>query len=920
MKRLYFSRKSILRAIRLACLTLFFAACAQQTQAAPTFNGSDFQVSGSTVTDRGINNTTSAYFSDTGSGTYNVSVGGVSLGNTTIVTGGGNTDLLYFSTGSVTNAGTLTAAANGIFIVGNGTVTNSASGSITATHEDGISIGSTGTVTNSGSISSSNASGVFLGSGTVNNAASGTISGYYGVNIYNAGTVTNSGSITGTGGFGSKAIWLEAGGTITNATSATISGYYGVSIAGNGTISNSGTISGSGYAIRITGNGTVTNAATGIITSTNGNGLEIDSAGTVNNSGSISGSDYAIRITGTGIVTNSNSGSITSSSGTGAQFDGMGTVNNYGTISGHERGLSFNGVSSVFNFNTISGTTGAAIFINNDGTVINSGLITGGSQGLFINGNGTVTNTGSVTGAGSSGIYVADTGNVTLAGGSVSGTSDAVEVNASSGTPSTITILGRTSLTGGLVEDNGTGTLNLNLVGLTPAEAAALKLLSGNTSGTFTVGTHVYDWANLALIDNSISLEQVVDPGLKDIASKIDNTNQGLPGAYDPFLVAASFNPEGALNTLTGREINNAIDAIGVNQTTVFSQEVSSHLDNLNNSGVTGGFDTSNLHLSTASLLAFDNASAQLDSLMHLATNSTFGRTSLSTDTKIITPPPPSEESWGAWASGTVTLADQSSSNVPGYRATTGSPTLGVDFKVTPQLRVGVLANYTTTGADFSDGSHLGAQTGLGGFYGTWKQDNWHVNGLAAGGYTSYDINRSVFGSTASSHPGGWEAFTDWTAGYDFNLNHYFRFTPELGLTYAHLGVNSHNEGGAGAFDLAVAQQDIDSLRSHLGGRLTASFQKGDVAFFPELHAGWYHEFLDDSRGVNSSLPGAPALGSFLVQTTEPQRDFALVGMGLNTTFTGAGLPMAVFIDYNAQVGQSDYIAHTIDGGMRVGF
>lgn len=78
----------------------------------------------------------------------------------------------------------------------------------------------------------------------------------------------------------------------------------------------------------------------------------------------------------------------------------------------------------------------------------------------------------------------------------------------------------------------------------------------------------------------------------------------------------------------------------------------------------------------------------------------------------------------------------------------------------------------------------------------------------------------------------------------------------------------------------------------------------------PELWAQWYHEFLDDSRGVATSLPGAPALGTF-----SPQRDFALVGVGLNTAFTGYhGMPVGLFINYNCPVGQSDYIANSVNG------
>jgi outer membrane autotransporter protein len=78
---------------------------------------------------------------------------------------------------------------------------------------------------------------------------------------------------------------------------------------------------------------------------------------------------------------------------------------------------------------------------------------------------------------------------------------------------------------------------------------------------------------------------------------------------------------------------------------------------------------------------------------------------------------------------------------------------------------------------------------------------------------------------------------------------------------------------------------------------------------------------MDDSRGVSTSLPGAPALGSFSVGTYAPQRDFALVGVGLNTAFTGyKGMPVETFLNYNVQAGQSDYIANSVNAGVRIGF
>jgi outer membrane autotransporter protein len=284
----------------------------------------------------------------------------------------------------------------------------------------------------------------------------------------------------------------------------------------------------------------------------------------------------------------------------------------------------------------------------------------------------------------------------------------------------------------------------------------------------------------------------------------------------------------------------------------------------------------------------------------------------------------PQQSKWGIWASGDVTLGDESGANtLSGFHSTLGSPTLGFDYRVAPNLVIGVLGSYTTGDANFDDGSTIGINTEIAALYGTWRDGNWHVNGIAGGGTLQLNDTRTTFGGdTASSTPRGDDILTDWTGGYDFHLGDRWNITPEVGLQYTHLDISSFTETGAGTFDLNEGDQNIDSLRSHVGFNLDKAYSLGkDLTFIPELRALWYHEFLDSNNDVSTSLPGAPALGSFNVTSLPPQRDFALVGVGLNTAFTGChGVPIGLFINYNAQVGQSDYIANSVNASIRVDF
>lgn len=147
--------------------------------------------------------------------------------------------------GGLTNAGTI---RNGFTVNSGGSVTNTATGSITGGFAVDARYGAGVSVTNAGRITADpTAVGVFLGdNGFVTNAATGTISGLRGVFALGADTtVDNSGRIIATVTAGSRGVSFNDGGTVTNRASGTISGDLGVMLLGGGTLDNAGRIIGS---------------------------------------------------------------------------------------------------------------------------------------------------------------------------------------------------------------------------------------------------------------------------------------------------------------------------------------------------------------------------------------------------------------------------------------------------------------------------------------------------------------------------------------------------------------------------------------------------------------------------------------------------------------------------------------------------
>lgn len=304
----------------------------------------------------------------------------------------------------------------------------------------------------------------------------------------------------------------------------------------------------------------------------------------------------------------------------------------------------------------------------------------------------------------------------------------------------------------------------------------------------------------------------------------------------------------------------------------------------------------------------------------------------------------PAENRWGAFLSGTGEwVSVGNTDNARGYTLDSGGFTLGVDYKLTPNLAVGLAAGYTGTTADLTEGGRVHVNGGKIGLYATFFQnqqvaaaptmskdsskDSKEVQAPVAnvakgfyadlavfGGYNSYDFHRRAFEGTARGDTDGGELNVLFGAGYDFKRGN-FTFGPTASFNYTYLGTSEFTEHGS-LSPLDVHGGKGESLRTAFGIKASYDWKVGSVLVKPEIRAAWQHEYGDTAYDLTSSFANG-AGGSFTVAGPQIGRDSALLGAGVSVQFSDR---CGAFVYYDGELGRTNYHATAVTGGVRISF
>lgn len=184
-------------------------------------------------------------------------------------------------------------------------------------------------------------------------------------------------------------------------------------------------------------------------------------------------------------------------------------------------------------------------------------------------------------------------------------------------------------------------------------------------------------------------------------------------------------------------------------------------------------------------------------------------------------------------------------SQVPNYHFDSGGFLVGADYRWSENFATGVYTGYQYTWADAASSGNTQINSALFGGYATYDNDGFYADAVFGGGYNGYRVGRSIEFSTvdrtARSTPNGGQLNAAVNLGYDWEIGN-FTLGPILGGQYTYAGIGAFIEDGADSLDLRVGQQNINSLRTTLGGRVAYTWNVTEnIAIIPEARMFWQH-------------------------------------------------------------------------------
>jgi fibronectin-binding autotransporter adhesin len=275
---------------------------------------------------------------------------------------------------------------------------------------------------------------------------------------------------------------------------------------------------------------------------------------------------------------------------------------------------------------------------------------------------------------------------------------------------------------------------------------------------------------------------------------------------------------------------------------------------------------------------------------------------------------------WGSVLGGLGSVQGDGNSSTFTYNV--GGTAAGIDYRVSPNVLVGLGAGYSS-GTQWVDGfqGKGWASTVSVAAYGSFTQSGFYADVLAGYAYSNNQLQRQIaipgLQQRAANGSTGVNQFLGQAElGYKLGVHAPAQatVTPFARFQASSINQAAFSEWGANSLNLNVAQQTTTSLRTVLGADLAGAIGLGNTRTLDlGLRLGWLHEYASTARPMTAAFAGAPA-ANFTVFGATPQRDSAVIGFQASTD-VAAGTRL--YLRYDGEVGATAN-NHALNLGVRL--
>jgi outer membrane autotransporter protein len=276
---------------------------------------------------------------------------------------------------------------------------------------------------------------------------------------------------------------------------------------------------------------------------------------------------------------------------------------------------------------------------------------------------------------------------------------------------------------------------------------------------------------------------------------------------------------------------------------------------------------------------------------------------------------------WSVWAQGMANWArEKHSRDHVGYRYATGGGMLGLEYRLAPELAVGLAFGLAESHVRWNDSTGKGDITSASPLlYAACARKGFYARAAAGAGFDWYHNDRriSAWGRRAHATHRGYECLLHLGGGYDFHRGGW-TFGPAGRVQYVHLYETGFTEHGAGAAGVKIGSRHSNSVQTALGGRISYTFRcpDTDVRLQPRFRAEWVHEYQDHSRKMTAAFLGAPDT-TFYVRGDSPPADSVVLGPEL---WIRIGENVSGYVSYDLWLRADEQLAHSLTAGVKVDF